>query len=29
VLQTTRETVDHHADFPEAQYLKAIYLRFV
>lgn len=29
VLQTTREPVDHHADFPEAQYLKAIYLRFV
>ena len=27
VLQTTREPADHHAAFPEAEYLKAIYLR--
>jgi 23S rRNA (cytosine1962-C5)-methyltransferase len=27
VLQTTREPADHHATFPEAEYLKAIYLR--
>ena len=27
VLQSTREPVDHHAAFPEAEYLKAIYLR--
>jgi 23S rRNA (cytosine1962-C5)-methyltransferase len=26
-LQTTREPVDHHAAFPEAEYLKAIYLQ--
>lgn len=27
VLRTTREPADHHAAFPEAEYLKAIYLR--
>jgi 23S rRNA (cytosine1962-C5)-methyltransferase len=27
-LQTTRHAPDHHAAFPEAEYLKAIYLRF-
>ena len=27
VLQTTREPADHHAAFPEAEYLKAIYLK--
>jgi 23S rRNA (cytosine1962-C5)-methyltransferase len=26
VLRTTREPADHHASFPEAEYLKAIYL---
>jgi 23S rRNA (cytosine1962-C5)-methyltransferase len=27
VLQTTRQPIDHHATFPEAEYLKAIYLQ--
>ena len=27
VLRTTREPADHHASFPEAEYLKAIYLK--
>jgi len=27
-LQTTRHAADHHATFPEAEYLKAIFMRF-
>lgn len=27
-IETTRHAPDHHASFPEAEYLKAIYLRF-
>jgi 23S rRNA (cytosine1962-C5)-methyltransferase len=27
-LQTTHHAPDHHASFKEAEYLKAIYLRF-
>jgi len=27
ILKTTREPLDHHAAFPEAEYLKAIYLK--
>ncbi len=28
VLKETHEPIDHHAAFPEAEYLKAIYIRF-
>jgi 23S rRNA (cytosine1962-C5)-methyltransferase len=28
VFKETREPIDHHANFPEAEYLKAIYVRF-